>query len=113
MTGVDGNPFCLLTVNGAFNAQTWKALQWKLNARGRSPALVVDGQFGNLTSEALEWYLGTTQNHTLFPGNGSFNGQVVDLQSLCAGCGFPVTEDGKWGSKTQEAVQLSLNSTRF
>lgn len=112
MAGLDGNPDCPLAVNGFFGYATCHSLQWKLNQRGRWPALVLDGQYGALTSKALEWYLALSQAGSLFPNTG-FNPETYNLQDRLAATGFPVVRDGKWGPGTTKGVQASLNSTRF
>jgi hypothetical protein len=112
MAGNDGNPYCLLVVDGIFGVTSTRALQWKLNALGQNPPLVIDGGFGPLTSKALENHLGLLQDGDLVPGSHATN-DCLTLQHWCATIGFGVGLTGVWDANTSKGTQLGLNSTRF
>jgi hypothetical protein len=115
VTGVDGNPFTIIPSNqfGSWTSETIAALQWKLNADSGA-GLATDGRYGTLTCQALERHLGLPATNSLYPWNTVRNAQVVTLQAWITNVGgFPVTEDGYWGSHTITGLQSSLNATRF
>lgn len=119
MTGVDGNPYLLLKVDGAFGPPqigygpgvyvACKALQWEMEfsyGHNLGPS-GIDGRWGGYTCKAL-------QGHLSRPETGSWNsGDTTALQQRCGYCGFPTTVDGQFGRLTAEALELSLNSDRF
>ena len=79
--------FAALLVDGAWGAQTTRALQWQLRTDGHYGGLI-DGDFGPMTKRALQSWL---------KGLGVYGGNV----------------DGDFGPMTRRALQTLLRTSSF